>query len=242
MYMRFGFLAGLLPAGKTWVRIDLEKAGKGLGVDLNQLIGGAAQNPTRLARPAPLVGATSPRSARRRSAASRPRTTTGSSTSRRPPQRAAPRAPRSSGCSPSARRRSIRWTSGSTTPGCIRRFSQSYDQELGGKAVSLETTMDMSDYGPTVDVSAPPADQVFDATALAPQGAQSQSGATTTTSTVTARDAREGLSPLTVNASADGVEPSRSRWTCRSRGTCSRCRREPSGRRSGSTRSRPRAC
>jgi hypothetical protein len=51
--------------------------------------------------------------------------------------------------------------------------------------MSLETTMDMSDYGLPVNVSAPPADEVFDATALAAQGAQSQSGATTTTSTVT---------------------------------------------------------
>ena len=46
MYMRFGFLAGQLPAGKTWLRIDMQKAGKGLGVDFNQLTGGAAQNPT----------------------------------------------------------------------------------------------------------------------------------------------------------------------------------------------------
>lgn len=184
MYMRFGFLAGQLPAGKTWVRIDLEKAGKGLGVDFNQLMGGAAQNPTSALD---LLRSSSDFSEVGKE------TIGGIQTTHYHGTVDLEKAAAAGGAASGAIQRLVQMGAPTQYPmdvwvddsGLIRRFSQSYNQELGGKSMSLETTMDMSDYGLPVNVSAPPADEVFDATALAAQGAQSQSGATTTTSTVT---------------------------------------------------------
>ena len=45
MYMKLGFLSAFMPGGKTWVRVDLAKAGKAAGIDFNQLLGGANQSP-----------------------------------------------------------------------------------------------------------------------------------------------------------------------------------------------------
>jgi hypothetical protein len=42
VYMSLSFL----PGGKTWVRLDVQKAGKAAGIDVNQLMGGAGQNPS----------------------------------------------------------------------------------------------------------------------------------------------------------------------------------------------------
>lgn len=184
MYMRFGFLAGQLPAGKTWMRIDMEKAGKGLGVDFNQLTGGAAQNPTSALD---LLRSSSDFSEVSKETIDGVRTTHYHGIVDLEKAAAA------GGAASAAIQRLVQMGAPTQYPmdvwvddtGLIRRFTQSYNQELGGKSVSLETTMDMSDYGLPVNVSAPPADEVFDATALAAQGAQSQSGATTTTSTVT---------------------------------------------------------
>ena len=55
----------------------------------------------------------------------------------------------------------------------------SYDETLSGSTVSMSMIMSMSDYGTTIDFSAPPADQVFDATDLAAQGAASALNGTT---------------------------------------------------------------
>ena len=68
------------------------------------------------------------------------------------------------------------WVDGA---GYIRQFEMSYDETLSGNTVSMSMIMSMSDYGTTVDVSAPPADQVFDATELAAQGAASALNGTT---------------------------------------------------------------
>src|SRR5262249_17871161 len=46
VYMNLGFLSSFLPGGKPWVRLDVAKAGEATGVDVNQLLGGAGQNPS----------------------------------------------------------------------------------------------------------------------------------------------------------------------------------------------------
>ena len=56
----------------------------------------------------------------------------------------------------------------------MRQVKTSYDMSTGGKQMSVSMTMGMSDYGTPVEVSAPPADQVFDATDLAAKGVASQ--------------------------------------------------------------------
>lgn len=44
IYLRSPLLAAAIPAGKTWMKLDLEKLGKSQGVDLSALL---AQNPTQ---------------------------------------------------------------------------------------------------------------------------------------------------------------------------------------------------
>jgi hypothetical protein len=44
IYMKSPLLAAALPAGKTWVKVDLEKIGKSQGIDFNQLL---AQTPSQ---------------------------------------------------------------------------------------------------------------------------------------------------------------------------------------------------
>jgi hypothetical protein len=46
VYLRIGFLQSQLPRGKRWVRIDLVREGKKLGLDLGKLMGGPGFNPT----------------------------------------------------------------------------------------------------------------------------------------------------------------------------------------------------
>lgn len=46
IYANVPFLSSEIPGGKSWIRLDLEQAGKAAGVDVNQLLGQAAQNPT----------------------------------------------------------------------------------------------------------------------------------------------------------------------------------------------------
>ena len=47
MYVNVPFLAAMLPSGKSWIRVDLEQAGKSVGLDLNQLLGELDQNPSQ---------------------------------------------------------------------------------------------------------------------------------------------------------------------------------------------------
>jgi hypothetical protein len=63
--------------------------------------------------------------------------------------------------------------------GYVRQYESSYDETLGGNTVSMTTKVEMSHYGTKVDVSAPPSDQVLDATELATQGITSQVGGST---------------------------------------------------------------
>ena len=48
MYMRMPLLGALLPGGKQWVRMDLEKVGKAAGLDVQQLMGVGGSDPRRM--------------------------------------------------------------------------------------------------------------------------------------------------------------------------------------------------
>ena len=50
VYARFPFLAGKLPGGKQWVKIDLGKEGRTVGVNLNALMQGSTTDPTQMLR------------------------------------------------------------------------------------------------------------------------------------------------------------------------------------------------
>jgi hypothetical protein len=123
-------------------------------------------------------GATSPRPGGRRSTASRRLTTTVRSTfgrrSRTLPAAAALKRLADLGA-PSDYPIDV-WVD---DQGYIRQYESSYDETLGGNTVSTTTKVELSDYGTQVDVSAPPADEVFDVTELATRDISSQPGGST---------------------------------------------------------------
>src|SRR5262249_51572722 len=45
VYVNAPALSAMIPGGKSWVRLDLEQAGKAAGVDLNQMLAQVGQNP-----------------------------------------------------------------------------------------------------------------------------------------------------------------------------------------------------
>ena len=172
MYMQLGLLAGQLPGGKTWVRIDLAKAGKAAGIDLGQLMGGAGQNPSDWLALLRSNGEFSEVGYE---------TVEGTDTTHYHGTIDLQKAAAGDGPAAATIKRLLALGAPTTYPldvwvddaGYIRQFAMSYDETLSGSTVSMSMIMGMSDYGTTVDVSAPPADQVFDATDLAAQGAAS---------------------------------------------------------------------
>jgi hypothetical protein len=177
VYMNLGFLTSFLPGGKSWVRLDLQKAGKSAGVDVNQLMGGAGQSPSdwlsllRSQGDFVKVG---------------DETLNGVETTHYHGtvdlRKVADNSPVSD-----AMKRLLDNGAPAEYPldvwvdvqGYIRQYESSYDETHGGNAVSTTTKVEISDYGTQVDISSPPADQVFDATELATKGISSQLGSST---------------------------------------------------------------
>lgn len=50
VYVRFPFLEGRLPSGKHWLKVDLEKQARAMGIDLNALMQNSTTDPTQLLR------------------------------------------------------------------------------------------------------------------------------------------------------------------------------------------------
>lgn len=173
MYMNLGFMSALMPGGKTWVRVDLAKAGKAAGLDFNQLLGGANQSPAdslallRSSGDFSEVGK---------------ETVEGVETTHYHGTIDLQKAVAAKGASAEVLQRLLELGAPAQYPAdvwidqddFVRQFKSSYDMTAGGKSVSMSMTMGMSDYGMPVEVSAPPGDQVFDLTDLAAKGLQSQ--------------------------------------------------------------------
>jgi hypothetical protein len=178
VYMSLGFLTGQLSGGKSWVRLDLEKAGKAAGIDFSQLMSAAAgQNPTQALE---LLRANGDFSVVGQESVD------GVDTTHYHGSVDLAKAAAASGATADIVKRLIDLGAPSQVPvdvwvddaGFVRQYKTSYDQTFGGQAVSMGMTMNMSDYGTPVEISAPPADDVFDATELASSGLQRFSGTT----------------------------------------------------------------
>jgi hypothetical protein len=172
MYLKLGFLSTMIPGGKPWVKLDLAKAGKAAGIDLSQLMGGASQNPAdslallRSEGDFTEVGT---------------ETLGGVETTHYNGTIDLTKAAAARGVSADVIKRLEGVGAPSVFPadvwvdksGYVRRFETSYDQTIDGSPMSMKMRMDLSDYGTSVDVSPPPAADVFDATELASQGVAS---------------------------------------------------------------------
>jgi len=172
IYFKFGLLSALLPGGKAWIRLDIAKAGKAAGLDLSKLMGGAAQNPADALQ---LLRANGDFSA------VGTETVGGVSTTHYHGTVDLRKALAAKGAPADLIQRLLDLGAPEQYPvdvwvddsGYVRQVVMSYDQTVSGTTVSTSMTMDMSDYGTDVTISAPPADQVFDATELATKGLSS---------------------------------------------------------------------
>jgi hypothetical protein len=173
MYLKLGFLSAFMPSGKTWLRVDLAKAGKAAGIDFSQLLGGANQSPSdslallRSSGEFSEVGT---------------ETVDGVETTHYHGTIDLQKALAAKDVAAEALQRLLELGAPAQYPAdvwidkddYVRQYKTSYDMTSGGKSMSVSMTMGMSDYGMPVEVSAPPADQVFDATELAGKGVASQ--------------------------------------------------------------------
>jgi hypothetical protein len=167
VYMEMPFLAGMVPGGKTWIRLDLERLGSAAGVDFNQLLGQSNQNPAQSLDMLRAAGQVTEIDSDE--IAGVPVTKYHATVDLN-------KALALRGISASAIQRLLDAGAPTDVPvdvwigkddGLVRRLQISYDLTESGRSVSTQLTLDLSDWGTDVSVQAPPADQVFDATDLA---------------------------------------------------------------------------
>ena len=182
IFLQLGALAGQLPAGKTWMEIDLSKAGKQMGIDFDKLMGSqTSQNPAQMLD---MLRSTSGKVDDLGT-----ETIDGDSTTHyHAVVDLAEAIKAKGGVSAQAAQQLLRESGDGRVPvdvwvdadGLIRRFRMTYSQTLSGHTSQVAMTFGMSDYGSAPEITAPSADEVFDATDLAVQGYQQQQSTTTT--------------------------------------------------------------
>jgi hypothetical protein len=173
IYMRSPLFESELPDGKSWMKIDLARAGEELGLDMEALMNyrptDAVASLEATAGEVEEVGTEAVR---------------GIETTQ---YRATIDLEKAASEGPEELRESMarvaELTGISTIPvrvwvdedGLIRRLAQTWNQELpdGAGRMHTEMTMDLYDFGPRIQVDAPPPGEVFDATALAGVGGPS---------------------------------------------------------------------
>jgi hypothetical protein len=166
VYVNAPALSSMIPGGKSWVRLDLEQVAKGAGVDLNQMIAQAAQNPAnvldllRSAGSVQTVGT---------------ETVDGVQTTH---YRATIDLSKAAGLVGGPAQQAVQHLidngGPSTIPvdvwigddGLVRRVSIDDRITVSGQTASVKVQLDISDYGATANVTAPPSDQVFDVSGL----------------------------------------------------------------------------
>jgi hypothetical protein len=167
-YMSSPLFSANLPAGKKWLKLDLDKLGKSVGIDFGSLTQGAGQDPTQ--------------SLNYLKAASGDVTKVGSENVRGEPtthykatidfNRVPDSAPADQRA---AMRKSIRQiiklAGASTAPmevwidkdGIVRRMSTTIATKIGGQRGTIRQRMELYDFGTKVDVQVPDASQTVDA-------------------------------------------------------------------------------
>lgn len=166
VYLNIPALADRIP-GKAWLRLDLAKAGKSLGVNLDQLLSQANQNPAQTLDLLRSVGQVDKIGSA---------TINGvSTTDYKGTIDLAKAAARKGSDAEQMVQRLIAQGAPAELPvevwigddGLVRRLRLDEDLQAGGSSLSAAVTIDLSDFGTDVSVAAPPADQVFDVTTFA---------------------------------------------------------------------------
>jgi hypothetical protein len=166
MYLRLGFLPSTqLPGDKQWIKLDFSKLGQAAGVDVGKLLSGSQFQPSDLLSMLKGEGATVRKVG--------PATIDGVATTHYRVAIDVAKVLQARGLtSPlfSAFAAKMKTTSEDVwigKDGLVRRIRSAYGVAEAGKRVQVGMTMDLYDYGAHVSISAPPSDQVFDATQLA---------------------------------------------------------------------------
>ena len=168
IYVRLGsLLSSQLPGGQQWVKLDLSKLGKSAGLDLSKLLSGSQMQPGDLLSLLRTDGAKIHKvgSATVDGVATTHYRVVVDTSSRL----------KELGTSPllagvAAQMPRIPEDVWVGKDGLVRRVRVSVDLPHGTTPVRTAVAMDLYDYGAQVDIAAPPAGQVFDATDLAQQG------------------------------------------------------------------------
>jgi len=171
IYMHTPLLDGRLPGGKSWIRFDLQKAGKALGVNVQQLMAGASQNPSDALHLLESNGSFD---------AVGHETIDGADTTHYHGTVDLAAAAKASGAPDDLVQRLLDsgapaqfpvdvWIDGS---GYVRQVKENLPQGSSGSP-AVQMTVGLSDYGTSVDVSAPPAAEVYDATDAATKSVES---------------------------------------------------------------------
>ena len=169
IYFKLGLLSGLMPDGKTWIRLDLAKAGKAAGVDLGKLMGGASQNPADALQLLRANGDFTDVGTE---------TIGGVSATHYHGTIDLKKALAAKGAPDDMIQRLLDLGAPEQYPvdvwvddsGYVRQLEMSYTQTTNGVPLAVKLTTDMSDYGTDVSVSPPPPDEVYDATDFAAKG------------------------------------------------------------------------
>ena len=167
IYLYMPFLASQLPQGKTWIRVDLQKAGSGLGVNFNELLGQAGQSPTQVLDLLRASGGVTEVG---------PDIVDGTKVTQYHADVDLRKALSLKGVSESAIQQLLDAGAPAEVPvdvwfgdddGLVRQVRSTSTATLGGQTVTTASLTTLSHWGTAVSVEAPPADKVYDATELA---------------------------------------------------------------------------
>jgi hypothetical protein len=171
LYMQMPALAGFVPGGKPWLKLNMQDAmeAQGVGGSARDLFGASSQNPAEalelLKKVADVTEVGS-------------ETIDGVETTRYSAVVDVEEALEQAGAPPEALAAVSSSGLSTTVPvdvwvgeddGYVRRMTITYDANVSGQAFSGKVTMTLTDWGTDVSVEAPPADEVFDASALLSQ-------------------------------------------------------------------------
>lgn len=181
VYAKIGALSGKIPGGRTWLKIDLQKAAQAGGIDLSQLATGGGSDPSQFVALLRGIGNVTRVGTE---------VVNGVSTTHYKAvlhlSRVADRLPPSERAAAQANVRAIEKVAGDSLPvevwvdaqNRVRReqFDEHVNLPLGAGALTGRIAVDFLSFGPTPSVSAPPAGEVWDATSVTANGVKQAFG------------------------------------------------------------------
>jgi len=157
----------VLPSGKKWLKFDLAKAGKEIGVDFSTLTQGANQDPTQTLQYLKAAGGSVTRVGTE--------TVRGTSTTHYKATVDFEKVPDTAPADERAAMRKsiqqiIKLSGTKTVPievwvgddGIARRIVSSYGSNVGGERTTVKQRIEMYDFGAKIDVKIPPGSETFD--------------------------------------------------------------------------------